>query len=261
MKIMVEITNNGKVVIIRKKENGEKEIQKEYSDIFSAIRGHIYALKNVFLEKEEANPLLVQGLIQRASYLISIKNVEVKELERAIIELKAIADKEISEKTKLSIANKIIAKLRNVKALVFLKEVANKYISILNNKENLGKIDQNIKEFINELEEKRKKIQEEERKLKIEENKSVKEEKISPQIFSVAEEKYVAKIRNEAGGELFVTFVYKPREKDLKLTSAFIREEKLYDYSLLKPKIEDLLDIKNALEKIKEEEEINLGRS
>ncbi|MGB9681101.1 MAG: hypothetical protein ACPLXL_00915 [Minisyncoccia bacterium] len=258
---MLEITNEGKVVLMRKKENGEREVQKEYHDIFSGIRGHIYALKKFFLGKEEVDPLLVQGLIQRASYLISVKNVEVKEVERSIIELKALADQDMSEKAKLSAVNKVIARLRNLKALVFLKEVANKYILIFNNKENLKKIDQNIKEFINELEEKRKKIQEEERKLKIEENKSVKEEKISPQIFSVAEEKYVAKIRNEAGGELFITFLYKPGEKDLKLTSAFIREEKLYDYSYLKPKIEDIVDIKKALEKIKEEEEINLGRS
>lgn len=233
---------NGKIIITEKK-NGE-EIKKEYRDIFSAIRAHIYAIAKT-LEKE-FNPFLIQSLIQRASFLISLKKNEVKELEKSLIELKAIRE-EIDERKKLSVINKNIANLRNKKVIPGLRKIAQKYIPYFNNIQHKEKIQENLEKFIEELEKERENIQKNEKELKSIEKK--KGSKKSKDILSIEADKFVAKVHNVLGEELYLVICLE--KEDLKIVCSFIPEEKLYDYRKLIPKEEDVEILKKTLLKLK----------
>jgi len=243
----IDFSENGKVVITTIDKN-KKEIKREFDNIFIAIRSYIHILEKE-LNKEKRNQELLETIIQKTSFLISLKKNELKEIERALIELKALENSSLEERSKLSVINRVFARFRNTKVLG-LKEMAEEWMPLFNRKENIKDLDQNIKKFIEAIEKKREALGEEERKIEKERETQLEKEK-----YPELEKNYfIVKTKNKKGGELYVTFFYDKELKDVKIVSCFVREEKLLDYDFLIPDENSFNIIREAIIKLKQQE-------
>jgi|GEM_PF-5335936 len=234
----IDILDNGKILVTSVDKN-QKEIKREFENIFGAIRSYIHILEKE-LSKEKRNQELIETMIQKTSFLISLKKNELKEIERSLIELKALENSNLEEKSKLPVINRVFARFKNTKVLG-LKEMAEKWIPLFNRKEYIKNLDQNIKKLIEVLEKKREALKEEEKIEKKERN-----------YLPLENNCFLAKIRNKRGGELFLVIYYDKDLKEIKIISSFIKEERLIDYDLLIPDEEDFKKLKEAI--IKQQE-------
>lgn len=227
----VKFLENGKMLITSLTKE-KKEIKRKYKSIFSAIRSYIYALENE-LSKEQRNRQIIEGLMVRASYLIELKNQQVRELEKLIGQLKIIKEdlelEKLSKKEARSKVNKVIVWLKEVE-VVDLKKLLDKFIPIFNKPENLPKIKEYLKEFIEKLEEKLQQIKEEERQQEemVKKDRNIKNIKVKRDEIG-----FVTKTKNKFGEDLFMTLSYYPDQNEVKIRSRFIQRDELRDYSEL----------------------------